>query len=71
MVINSTNINKMNNHISAWLNSLYTKKTMTYDIRNPGPVFEQAQKCGRFKLLLSHVFFLQKWQLHHRRGMCS
>ena len=30
---------------------------MTYDIGNPGPDFEQAQKCGRFKLLLSHVVF--------------
>jgi hypothetical protein len=37
MVINSTNINKMNNHLSSELNLLNTKKTTTYDVGNPGP----------------------------------
>ena len=34
MVINSTNINKTNNHLSSLLN---TKKTTTYDIGNSDP----------------------------------
>ena len=25
------------------------EKTITYDARNPGPGWGQAQKCGRFK----------------------
>ena len=39
MVINSININKTNNlaHLASQLNSPNTKKTMTYDVGNPGP----------------------------------
>jgi hypothetical protein len=36
MIINSTNINKMNNHLSSSSSSEY-KKTTTYDDGNPGP----------------------------------
>ena len=41
MVINSTDINKVNNHLSSSLN---TKETMTYDVGNPNPGLGQAQK---------------------------
>jgi hypothetical protein len=47
MVKNSTNINKTNNH----LHSLNTKKTTTYDVRNPDPAFGQANKCDGVKLV--------------------
>ena len=40
---------KINNHLSSYLNSLNTKKTMTYDVGNPCPGMGQAQKCGRIK----------------------
>ena len=52
MVINSTNINKTNNHhhLSSLLNSLNTEKTTTYDVGNPDPGLGQAQKCGGVKL---------------------
>ena len=46
MFINFTNINKTNNHSSSQLNSSNAKKTMTYDIGNPGPSLGQAQKYG-------------------------
>ena len=49
MVINSTNINKMNNHLSSELNLLNTKKTTTYDVGNPGPDLGQAQKWVEVK----------------------
>jgi hypothetical protein len=52
MVINSTNINKMNNQLSSYLNSLNIKKTMTYDLGNSGPGLGQAQKCGSVKLVI-------------------
>jgi len=42
MVINSTNTNKENNPLSSELNSLNTKKTKTYDVRNPGPGLRPA-----------------------------
>jgi hypothetical protein len=45
MVINSTNINKMNNRLSKEKQ----KKTMIYDFGNPGPGLGQAQRCGRDK----------------------
>jgi hypothetical protein len=45
MVNNSTNINKMNNHLKL----LNIKKTMTYDIWNPGPGLGQTQECGEIK----------------------
>jgi hypothetical protein len=48
MVNNSTNINKMNNHLSPSLTE-HKKKTMKYDIRNPGLCLGQAQKCDRVK----------------------
>jgi len=42
VINNFNNINKMNNHI----NSLDTKKTMTYDVGNPGPGLGKAQTCA-------------------------
>jgi hypothetical protein len=51
MVNNSTNINKTNNHLSLQINMLNIKKTMTYDVGNPGPGLELAQKCGEVKLV--------------------
>jgi len=48
-VINSTNINKINDHLSSLLNSLITKKTRTNDVGNPGPGLGQAQKCDGVK----------------------
>ena len=47
IVNNSTNINKVNNHLS--LKSLNIKKTMTNDIWKPGPGLRQAQKSGWVK----------------------
>jgi len=35
--------------ITSHLNALNAKKTMTYDVENPGTGLEQAQKCGRVK----------------------
>ena len=47
MVTNPTNTNKMNNHLSSYLNSLNTEKTTRYDVGNPSAGLEQAQKyCG-------------------------
>ena len=37
--------------ITSHLNSLNTKKTITYDVVNPGSGLEQAQKCGGVKLV--------------------
>ena len=37
MIINSTNINNINNHLSLILILWAQKKTMTYDVGNPGP----------------------------------
>jgi hypothetical protein len=51
MVINSTNINKMNNHLSSELNLLNTKKTTTYDVGTPGPDLGQAQHVAGLNLL--------------------
>jgi len=44
IVSNSNNINKAK--ITSHMNSLNTKKTTTYDVRNLGPGLVQAQKCG-------------------------
>jgi hypothetical protein len=50
MVINSTNINNTNNHLSSLLNLLNKKReTTTYDVENPG--LGQAQKCVGVKLI--------------------
>ena len=45
MIINSTNINKTNTHLSHELKLL----NMTYDFRNLDPGMKRAQKCGRVK----------------------
>jgi hypothetical protein len=47
MVNNSTNTKKTNNHLSPLLTE--HKKTMAYDIGNPGSSLGQAPKCGRVK----------------------
>ena len=49
MVINSTNINQMNNHLSSYLISLNANQTTTYDVGNPGPGLGQAHKCDGVK----------------------
>jgi hypothetical protein len=41
----STNINKMNIHLSP--QHTEQNKTKTYDIGNPSPGLAQVQKCGR------------------------
>jgi len=52
MVINSTNINKTNNHLSEALTltelTEYKKDNdkYMYDVENPDPGLGQAQKCG-------------------------
>jgi hypothetical protein len=54
MLNNSSTINKTNNHLSPQPFNL--KKTMTYDIGNPGPGLGQAEKydpvytCNEFLL---------------------
>ena len=50
MIHNSTNINKQT--INSHLNSLNTKKTMTYDIGNLGPGLGQTQRCGGLNWLM-------------------
>jgi hypothetical protein len=50
MIHNSTNINKQT--INSHLNSLNTKKTMTYDIANLGPGLGQTQQCGGLNWLM-------------------
>ena len=55
MVINSTNINKMNKHSPTFhLNwTHWTKrKNTTYNVGNPGPGLGQAQKCWRVERLM-------------------
>jgi len=47
MVINFTNINKMNNHLSTDLTEY--KKTMTFYFGNSGPGLGQAQQYGGVK----------------------
>ena len=47
MVVHSTDINKMNNHV--WSQTIEHKKATTYDIGSLGPGLEQAQTCGRIK----------------------
>ena len=56
MVNNFTNI-------TPHLNSLNTKKTMKYDVVNPGPALGQAHKCGGVKPV-NGVPTLPSWQLH-------
>jgi hypothetical protein len=43
MIINSTNNNKTNTHLSSELIEKKTKKNTTYDVGNPGPALRQAQ----------------------------
>ena len=47
MVNNSTNINKINNHLSPQL--IKHKKNTTYDVENPGPHLGRAQRGGDVK----------------------
>jgi len=51
MVINSTNINKTNKHLSPLLNSLNTKQTTTSDVRNPGPRNRHKNVTGLNRLM--------------------
>jgi hypothetical protein len=57
MIINSTNINKTNNHLS-----MNTKKTMTYDIGNPGFGLGHVQKFGMVKPVIGiQLSSLDNW----------
>jgi hypothetical protein len=57
MVINSTNINKTNNHLS-----MNTKKTMTYDVGNPGLGLGHAQIFGMVKPVIGiQLSSLDNW----------
>ena len=52
MVNNSTNINKTEqSSLTSNQYSKLIKKTMTYDVGNPGPGLELAQKYGEVKLV--------------------
>jgi hypothetical protein len=52
MVNNSTNMNRMNDHLSPKLAEHTKKKTTTYDVENPGP--GQAQNmAGLNRLIIS------------------
>jgi hypothetical protein len=57
MVINSTNINKANNHLSSWLTE--HKKIKTYDVGNPGPSRVLGQQTIYYKNLVA-VWFVNK-----------
>jgi hypothetical protein len=50
MVIDSSNINNTNIHLSSYRNSLKTKRTMTYDVGNTDPCLERGKKCGGLAL---------------------
>jgi hypothetical protein len=54
MVNNFTNINKTNNHLSPQ-SIEHKKKTMIYDVGNPGPSLGQAQQCGGVKPLIGFI----------------
>ena len=69
MVINSTNINQMNNQLSSELTEL-KKKTTTNEFGNPGPGLGQAQICGgvkpvngitTFPLMITGFFIFQEF----------
>ena len=47
MVIDSSNINNTNIHLSSYRNSLKTKRTMTYDFGNTDPYLERGKKIWR------------------------
>jgi hypothetical protein len=48
VIVNNFNyINKTSNHLSPQLTEY--KKTIKYDVGNPGPGLGQAQKSGRVK----------------------
>jgi hypothetical protein len=47
IVNNFTNINSRQSPLTSTIE--HEKKTTTYDVGNPGPGLEQAQKCGRIK----------------------
>jgi hypothetical protein len=64
MVINLTNINKMNNHLSYYLTPLNTKEITTYYIGNSGPVLEQTQTWVRDNLLLGSTFKMKIRKMH-------
>jgi len=69
MVINSTNINKTNNHLSTELNSLNTTMTTTYDVGNPCPGLGQSPKCGVVNGICFHSKRTQLPQKRqHRHG---
>jgi hypothetical protein len=56
MVINLTNSNKMNNHLSYFLTPLNTKEIATYYIENSGHVLEQTNTWVGDNLLLGPTF---------------
>jgi hypothetical protein len=69
MVINSTNINKTNNHLSSQI--IVQKKDHDYDVGIPGPGFEQMAGLNRFMLskwLFSFERQQDKKSLKTRKG---
>jgi hypothetical protein len=56
MVINSTNINKTNNHLLSSLISFKTQKITIYDVGNTGLDLEQAQKCSGLKMVNRRLY---------------
>ena len=58
--------------ITSQLNSLNTKKTVTYDIGNPGPGLGQAQKCGKgIQSLRSLIYHYICFRSFIRVSLCS
>ena len=58
MVNKSTSVNKTNNHLSSQIT--IQEQTTTYGIGKPGPGLEQAQKCGRVKLVNGY-WIIDNW----------
>ena len=51
VTINNSTEYKQNEQSPLILYNLLFLNTMTYDVGNPGPDLEQAQRCGRIKLI--------------------
>jgi len=62
MVINSTNMNKANNHLSSSMNAEHKKKDNgIYDVGTQGPGLEQVKKCGWVKPVNVNPIPLPSW----------
>ena len=61
MIVNNSiniNINKTNNHLSPQIieHTMILTVILTYDVGNPGPGLEQAQKCVWVKSVNENIF---------------